>query len=530
MHSVLDPSPTIAGAQRRQVESRDPATGEVWRRFPSPTATEVAESIQRARAAQPAWRALSTKARARSIRNFHRVLYRRRWEVAELIERENGKPAAEAMLAEVLVVLGIARYYARVATKVLRARTIRPKDPALIRKQVRVEHAPYGVVGVISPWNYPLQLAAGVVLPALAAGNAVILKPSEYTPSSGALLGDMLVEAGVPREIIQVVPGDGVVGAALIEGGVDKVFFTGSSATGQRVALACAARMIPCVLELGGSDPAIVLDDAHIDMAVRGLVWARFSNAGQTCVAPKRLFVHAQIYDEFLARLTSAVTALRVAPPSSRACDVGPLIRPWQAEHLQAQLAEATARGARVVGSGTRDDLLPEGFFAPTVLAGVTADMRVMREESFGPLLPVMKFSSDDEAVMLANDTSFGLSASVWTRDVARGRAIAARLDVGSVVINDANVNAAISEAPHGGVKGSGTGRSHGHEGLLECVRTKTVITDVLSGWGEPWWFDSAERRDDLDAFARFAHGRSLSERISGMSRALRMFLRARKG
>jgi succinate-semialdehyde dehydrogenase/glutarate-semialdehyde dehydrogenase len=530
MHSVLDPPPIdAAGTERRPVESRDPATGELWRRVSSASHTDVADAVARARAARAAWTSLSTRRRADHLRGFRRVLFRRRWEMAELIERENGKPAAEAMVAEVLSVLDMARYYARVAPRLLRPRALRPGDPAVMRKKVRIHREPFGVVGIIAPWNYPLLLSAGIALPALVAGNAVILKPSEYTPSSGLLLGEMLREAGVPADVVQLLPGDGAVGAALIDCGVDKLFFTGSTATGQRVALACGARMIPCVLELGGSDAAIVLDDAHLDRAVRGIVWGRFSNAGQTCVAPKRLLVSAAVYDELMARLTSEVEALRLAPPAGGACDVGPLIRPWQGEQLRAQLADATAGGAWVVASTPRAETLHEGFFPPTILAGVTPDMRVMREETFGPLLPVMKVSSDDEAIGVANGSSFGLSASVWTRDAVRARRIAARLEVGSVVINDVGVNAAISEAPHGGVKGSGTGRSHGEEGLLECVRSKTVISDTL-GWGEPWWFSySPEQRRDLDAFARFAHGRGLRERLSGVSRSLRMFFRARR-
>jgi succinate-semialdehyde dehydrogenase/glutarate-semialdehyde dehydrogenase len=531
MHSVLDPAPLdAAGTERRPVESRDPATGELWRRYSSASHTDVADAVRRARVALPQWSALSPRQRGAHLRRFRRVLFRRRWEMAELIERENGKPAAEALLADVLPVLDMARYYARLAPRLLRSRALRPRDPALIRKKVRIHREPYGVVGIISPWNYPLLLSGGIVLPALAAGNAVVLKPSEYTPSSGLLLGEMLAEAGVPADVVQVLPGDGAVGAALIECAVDKLFFTGSTTSGQRVALACAARMIPCVLELGGSDAAIVLDDAHLDRAARGIVWGRFSNAGQTCVAPKRLLVSAAVYDEFLARLTRWVLALRLSPPAGGACDVGPLIRSWQGELLRAQLADATAGGAWIVAASERAETLHDGFFPPTVLAGVTPDMRVMREETFGPLLPVVKVSSDDEAVAIANASSFGLSASVWSGDAGRAARVAARLEVGSVVINDVGVNAGMSDAPHGGVKGSGSGRAHGEEGLLECVRSKTVISDTL-GWAEPWWFSyTPELRRDLDAFARLAHGGSLGERLSGMSRSLRMLFRARKG
>jgi acyl-CoA reductase-like NAD-dependent aldehyde dehydrogenase len=508
------------------VESRDPATGEVWRRFEPLAPSDVASAVERARSAQPAWRARSVRERARVLRAFHRVLYRRRWEVADLLQRENGKPAAEAMLAEVVLVLDMARYYARIAPRVLRTRRLRPRNPALFRKRLHIVQEPFGVVGIIAPWNYPLLLAAGQVLPALVAGNAVVLKPSEYTPSSGVLLAEMLREAGVPDDAVQVLPGDGVIGAALVDAGVEKVYFTGSNVTGQRVALACAARMIPYVLELGGSDPAIVLDDAPLDAAVRGIVWGRFANAGQTCTAPKRVIVSAAVYDRVVNGLARAVATLRLGPASA-ASDVGPLIRPWQAAELRAQLDDAIARGARVIASTPRADTLHEGYFPPTVLVDVTPDMRVMRDETFGPLLPVVKVASDDEAIAVANRTSFGLSASVWSRDGARARRVAARLEAGAVVLNDAIMNAGIAELPHGGVKGSGTGRSHGEAGLLECVHPKTVMSDLAPSLGAPWWFAYPERmREMLDAFTRVAHGEHVLERISGIPDTLRMLLR----
>ncbi len=284
--------------------------------------------------------------------------------------------------------------------------------------------------------------------------------------------------------------------------------------------------MIPYVLELGGSDPAIVLDDAPLDAAVRGIVWGRFANAGQTCTAPKRVIVSAGVYDEVVDRLARAVSTLRLGPATA-GCDVGPLIRPAQAAQLQEQLDDATARGARAIASASRSDSLDDGFFPPTLLVDVTPEMRVMHEETFGPLLPILKAADDEDAITLANRTSFGLSASVWSRDAARARRVADRLEAGAVVLNDTTMNAGIAELPHGGVKGSGTGRSHGEAGLLECVRPKAVLTDLAPTLGAPWWFAyPARMREMLDAFTRFAHGATVLERLSGIPGTLRMLLR----
>ncbi|MEP6692075.1 MAG: aldehyde dehydrogenase family protein [Gemmatimonadaceae bacterium] len=512
---------------RRAVEARDPATGVVWRSFECASVQDVARAVERARAAQPAWGALGPRERARAIERFRRVLYRRRAEVAELICRENGKPPAEAMAAEVMLVLDFARYYRKRAPRLLRARSLTPSNMAFWRKRVRITHEAFGVIGVISPWNYPFMLAAAQVLAALAGGNAVVLKPSEFTPATGEMLGLLLREAGVPANVMQVVTGDGSAGAALVESGVDKLFFTGSNATGQRVALACAARMIPCVLELGGSDPAIVLDDAHLANTASGIAWARFSNAGQTCVAPKRVFVVDAVYDAFLARLATTVAALKVGAGATSGTDVGPMIRPQQRAVLEAQLADALARGARVVATARHEAAGDDGFFPPTVLADVTPEMRVMREETFGPLLPVVRVRDADDAVRQANASPFGLSASVWGRDTRRAARVGEGIQAGSVTINDAIIQAGMADAPHGGVKQSGMGRSHGEAGLLECVQTKTVIVDLLPNVREPWWFGyGAEQAKGLDAFVRMWHAPSILERAGGVWRSIRMLVR----
>jgi succinate-semialdehyde dehydrogenase/glutarate-semialdehyde dehydrogenase len=519
--------PAVSAERARNAESRDAATGEVWRRFESADAGEVGAMVARARAAQPAWRSLGIAERVRVLDRFHRLLFEARSDVAALISRENGKPASEAMAAEVLVALDFARYHAREAPRLLRAERRRATGLAMWRKRLTIEREPYGTIAVISPWNYPFMLAAGVIIPALVAGNAVVLKPSELTPSTGERLVELLHEAGVPRGVCQVAQGAGETGAALCDAPVDKVFFTGSVATGRRVAAACARRLVPCVLELGGSDPAIVLDDAPLAHAARGIAWGRFSNCGQTCVAPKRVFVEAGVHDRFVELLADEVRRLRVGAGESR--EVGPLIRPSQRAALDRQMADALARGA-TVRARAEDASAGEAYFAPTVLTHVAPGSLVLREETFGPLLPVVPVRDEGEAIALANASDFGLSASVWTGSAERGRAVAERLEAGTVAINDSAVTAGMADVPHGGVKASGTGRSHGAEGLLECVRTKTVVEDRLATWGQAWWFGyRPERADQLDAFARLAHGRGLAERLGGLAGTVRLVMGARR-
>jgi acyl-CoA reductase-like NAD-dependent aldehyde dehydrogenase len=516
----------------RMVESRDPATGEVWRRWPAATPDEVHAAVERARAAQRDWAARPAGDRAQVIDRFHALLHSRRTEMATTIMRENGKPISEALGTEVMIVLDQARFVAREAPRVQApGRWRRPEGLPMWRKRMRVEHHAFGTVAVISPWNYPLMLAAGIIMPALATGNAVVHKPSEFTPGTALLLAELLHEAGVPQGVLETIIGDATAGAALTASAVAKVFFIGSVGTGRKVAAACATRLVPCVLELGGSDPAIVLDDADVRTAASGIAWGRFSNAGQTCVAPKRVFVTAPAYDAFLQALETAVRALRVGPGSAPETDVPPLVRPSQLETLQAQLDDALRRGARIAAQAViPPGLLAGAYFPPTVLVEVPEDARVLREETFGPLLPVVRVRDEHDAVARANASPFGLSASVWSRDAARALRVAGRLEAGSVTINDVLITAGMADVAHGGVKESGTGRSHGLAGLMECVQSRTIVADRFGSWRQPWWFGyGSEHAADYDAFARLAHSRSAGERLSGLARTLRLMFRPQR-
>lgn len=495
--------------------------------------TAVNTALRSARAAQPAWALRSPRERGEVLRRFHDVLYRRRHEVADLITRESGKPLTDALGVDVFVSLDFVRWTAKAAPRFLASRWRRVDGLMFWRKRVRFEKKPLGVIGVITPWNYPFFLPTASVLPALACGNAVLLKPSEFTPVSAGILQEIFREAGLPEGVLQVVQGDGAVGAALVRAGVDKIIFTGSGPVGRKIAVACAEQMIPCSLELGGSDAAIVLADADVRHAADGITWTRFANAGQTCVAPKRVFVEAGAYDAFLAATCRAVAALQVGAGHDVRTEIGPMIHQDAADLLTAQRDDAIARGARVVATAALPSAADVGrgaFVAPTVLTDVDDTMRVMREETFGPLLPIVKVKDADEAVARANATSFGLSASVWTRDRARGLAVASRLEAGTVLLNDATSVVGMPDVPYGGVKGSGLGRLHGDAGLAACVQSTPIVDDLFMNWHQPWWFRyGARHRALLEAFGRVAHGATLAERLRGVPGIIRMLL-TRKG
>jgi acyl-CoA reductase-like NAD-dependent aldehyde dehydrogenase len=478
----------------RKIASTNPATGATLREFECTSEPEVQAVIAGAHLAQPAWAGLGVLDRIAILRKFQLLLHRKKSEVAELVTREAGKPYVEALLTEVLVVLDAARFLIEHSYRLLRDEPVPHGNLAMKAKSGRLLREPYGVIGIISPWNYPFSIPATESLAALVAGNAVVLKPSEFASLSAFELAALFHEAGVPKGIFQVVPGDGDTGAALIGAAapgatIDKLVFTGSVPTGKRIAQAAAARLLPVVLELGGKDPMLVLDDADIEISSSGAVWGAFMNAGQACLSVERCYVHRSLYQPFLEACVRKTGQLRVGNGMDPETDVGPMIHAGQLLSVEAQVEDARSLGAQVLAGGKRLAALGPNFYAPTVIAGVTREMRIMREETFGPLLPVMPFDCDDDAVQLANDSEYGLAASVWTRDAVRGEAVARRIQAGTVMVNDVVSCFGISEAPHGGVKASGAGRSHGRLGLEEMVRTKYLDCDRLPRIEKVWWY-----------------------------------------
>src|SRR5580698_4808986 len=505
----------------RKVASVNPATGETLREFEAAADAEVHATVVRARAAQPAWNQTDVRGRVAVLRKFQRLLHEKKSEVATLITREAGKPVVEALLTEIMVVLDATRFCVDNAFAFLHERPVPHGNLAMKTKVGRILREPYGVIGIISPWNYPFSIPATESLSALVAGNAVVLKPSELTSLTALQLASLLHEAGVPQDIFQVIVGDGPTGSALLNAEIDKLVFTGSVATGKRIAQGAAARLLPVVLELGGKDPMLVLDDADVDVASSGAVWGAFVNAGQTCLSVERCYVHRSLYQEFLRACVEKTKKLRVGHGLDIENDVGPMIHQRQLRIVEAHVEDAVARGARVLTGGSRSQELGENFYRPTVLADVTHEMRIMREETFGPVLPVMAFDSDDEAVRLANDSEYGLAASVWTRDRARGERLARRIKAGTVMVNDVVSCFGISEAPHAGVKSSGVGRAHGRFGLEEMVRLKYLDSDLVPGMKKVWWYrygTSFSRQ--MEGFIDFQFARGLGERVRGMLRA----------
>jgi acyl-CoA reductase-like NAD-dependent aldehyde dehydrogenase len=516
----------IPQAKARMIASLNPATGEVLREFACAEEDEVLAAVTGAGSAQPAWCDLGLRKRIAIMREFQRRLHERKSEIAGVITREAGKPRAEALVTEVLVVLDAARFLVDHAHRLLADEPVPHGNLATKLKRGRLVREPYGVIGIISPWNYPFSIPATETLAALVAGNAVVLKPSEFTSLAALELRSLLYAAGVPENVFQVILGDGATGAALLHSplshrGIDKLVFTGSVATGKRIAAAAAERLLPVVLELGGKDAMLVLDDANVDVASSAAVWGAFVNAGQACLSVERCYVHRSLYEQFLTACAEKTNKLRVGHGEDRETDVGPLIHERQLRTVEAHVEDAKAHGAKVLAGGARFPELGKNFYRPTVLADVTHQMRIMREETFGPVLPVMAFDSADEAVRLANDSEYALAASVWTRDSKRGERLARRIQAGTVMVNDVVSCFGISEAPHGGWKASGIGRAHGRFGLEEMVRLKYLDVDLMLAMKKVWWYGYGERfARQMEGFLDFQFARGLRQRVSGALRA----------
>jgi len=505
----------------KQLTSVNPATGEVLREIDCASDGDVQAAVARARAAQAAWQELGLRRRVAILREFQRKLHQSKSEIAEAITREAGKPLAESLVTEVLVVLDAARFLIDNAWRLLRDEPVPHGNLATKLKNGWLVREPHGVIGIISPWNYPFSIPATETLAALVAGNAVVLKPSELTPLVALELAKLLHASGVPEDVFPVVIGEAPAGAALLRCPIDKLVFTGSVATGKRIATAAAERLLPVVLELGGKDPMLVLDDADVDVASSAAVWGAFVNAGQACLSVERCYVHRSLYQSFVNACAEKTSQLRVGDGMHSRTDVGPMIHERQVRIVESHVEDAKARGARVLVGGTRLPDLGANFYAPTVLAGVTHDMRIMREETFGPVLPVMAFDSDDEAVRLANDSEYGLAASLWTRASARGEKLARRIHAGTVMVNDVISCFGISEAPHGGVKASGVGRTHGRFGLDEMVRKKYLDIDRMPGMKKVWWYGYGESfRWNMEGFLDMQFARGLGRRLRGAFRA----------
>lgn len=475
------PSGNIIGGK---INNSGPASGAPLPPVAVATVGDVRDAVARARRAQRNWAALSFRARKRALLRVRDVLYDHTDELIDLLMRQNGKPRFEA-LHEVLSIIDFAHYFSTRAEKILRRRRIWLHLLWPLKRSY-VEYVPRGVVGIISPWNFPLWIPIGDVLMALAAGNAVVLKPSEWSPHTSLRAKELFDEAGIEPDLFQVVCGAADVGAELVDSAPDMIMFTGSTASGRKVAGACGERLIPFIAELGGKDPVIVLPDSDLELAARHVVNGAFYNCGQACASMERVLVHDSIIEPFVERVVDLTESLRLGDPSAVGpahTDLGPLMIPSQLEVVERHVADAVGKGARVLTGGRRPTQGLRGrFYEPTILLDVTDDMLCWSQETFGPLMPIRSYSEIDEAIEMANATPYGLNAYVYGGSTSRAEELAMKLEVGSVVINDFLVNAGAPETPWGGVKGSGMGRIHGIEGLRDMCEVRHVLAPRI-----PW-------------------------------------------
>src|SRR5712692_7614103 len=509
------------------VPSINPATGQVIACFERTSPERVSEIVFRARAAQSTWAKLPIRERCAKLRGLRERIMAARNDLADAVVRESGKPRVEALFADVFVALDSAEYWSKNAANTLRTQRVPHHSTAAKAKRGYLACDPLGVVAVISSWNYPLAIPVSQIIPAVVAGNAVVCKTSDFTPQCGALIEKLFIDAGFPKDLVKIVQGGGEVGQALIDASPDKVMFTGSVATGRRVAEACAKKLIPSVLELGGKDAMIVLADADLGVASSAVVWGSYTNCGQVCLSVERLFVEQAVADEFIALCVEKTKKLRLGPGSDPSTDVGPLIRPQHVQRMRDLIQDAVARGAKVLcGGNARPDLGPN-FFEPTVIIGIDSTMKLFQEETFGPILAMQTVRDAEEAVTRANDSPFALAASVWTSNAACGQAIAKRLRAGAVMVNDAISYFGIAEAPHGGCGASGWGRTHGKAGLLEMVQMKYIDSDRLRRREKPWWYRyGADLERAADAFLQFEFSGSLGAKLRNARSAMKTFFR----
>jgi acyl-CoA reductase-like NAD-dependent aldehyde dehydrogenase len=507
MASITEPVTTPRNGATISVEN--PATGAVVGEIPIMSATEIAELAARARAAQPGWEAMGFEGRAKVLRRAQKWMIDNAERIIGVVVSESGKTDEDAQLADYGYPVSALGFWAKQAPKYLADERVPSwNNPVAIGKKLIVRYAPIGVVGVIGPWNYPITNNFGDCIPALAAGNSVILKPSEVTPLSSLLMEQMMRECGAPEGVFQVATGDGSTGAALIAH-VDCLMFTGSSATGKAVMKAAADALIPCYLELGGKDPMIVCADANLERAANAAAFYSMNNAGQVCISVERVYVEEPVYDRFVELVTKEVQGLRQgAPAGPGTVDVGAVTFPPQYDIVTEHVSDAVAKGARILTGGHGSS---EGgrFYEPTVLVDVDHSMKIMSEETFGPTLPIMKVPDVEEAVRLANDSTYGLQASVWTSDVARGEAVARRIEAGVVCVNDAQINYTALNLPMGGWKASGLGTRHGAGGIRKYTKTQSLLVTRRAFKREPFMFPyKASRTRTLRRVLSWLYGR----------------------
>jgi acyl-CoA reductase-like NAD-dependent aldehyde dehydrogenase len=492
----------------RTITSTSPATGEYLGTVNALTHEQAKEAVRRARRAAKTWSQTSIGVRAQYLKRANDYIYANFDEIVALISKENGKPRVEAEVTDLLPVIYHNLYFAKHSKKLLAERSISMPLWNLVGKSSTMRHVPWGVIGIIAPWNYPFGIPMTQIAMALMAGNTIVIKPSSSVPLIGEKIREIWDAAGLPEGVLQVIQGAGRLGEALIDEPVDRLIFTGSVPIGRHLAKLAAAKLLPITLELGGKDPAIVLEDANLDATTSGILWGAMANAGQTCAGIERVYVARPIFDAFVAQLVEKAETLRVGADHDFDVDIGAITSRSQLESIDDQVRQAIEQGAKVETGGHIVEDCCGDFYAPTVLTNVKHGMPIICEENFGPVLPVMAFDTVEEAIALANDSRFSLSASVWSRDTKKARRVAQSLIAGTITINDSLYTYALAETPWGGFGDSGTGKTHGSEGLLEMTRPVHVSFDRVPWLKKPWWYPyDAKIRDTFDGAVNLLAG-----------------------
>lgn len=521
-----------------EIVSISPATGEEIGRVSIASLSEVTQALGRARNCFAGnWSRTSFDERKNLVFKAREVILDELDAIARLIASETGKPFGEAIAMEIAPVLDLMQWIARRAEKILRPRRRNIGLYALLGRSSQIIYKPLGVVGIIPAWNYPFSIPLGEAVAALMAGNTVIIKPSELTPLTGLKIGEIFDKAGFPAGSVQILTGGGNVGDALVRSGPDKILFTGSVATGKRILAAAAEKMTPVVLELGGKDPMIVFADANLELAAEAAIWGAFCNSGQSCSSVERLYVEEPVAAELTQKIVEKARRLRQGDPLSEDVSLGSMTSERQISIVENHVNDFLEAGAKVLIGGRRNPAFDSSrqnlFYEPTVIADARNDMRPMQEETFGPTLPIATFKTEEEAVRLANDSQFGLTASVWTRDYRRARRVAERIDAGTVCINEVLYTHGIGQTPWGGFKDSGRGWTHGEEGLFELVHPQHIHTNRFAVLPDAWWMPySPIAVETFRGFARkFASGSLLKTALllPQLIKRLRELLDARK-
>lgn len=485
--------------------SYNPATNEEIGRVENTSAEDVQIAVEKSREAFLKWRETSFATRKKFVMKARQVILDELDEIALLISNESGKPIAEALSMEIAPVLDLMQFFAKNAKKLLKPRKINIGLYGLLGRTSKIVYQPLGVVGIIPAWNYPFSIPLGEVVMSLMAGNTVVLKPSELTPFVGLKIGGIFEKVGLPENVVQIITGAGETGAALVNSAPDKIMFTGSVATGKKIAESAAKNLTSVVLELGGKDAMIVFKDANLELAANGAIWGAFCNSGQSCSSVERLYVEESVAEELTQKIVEKTKKLQQGAGNIESTDIGAMSSQRQLEIVKDHVESFEKDGAKILTGGKSNNL----FFEPTVISGAKNSMRAMQEETFGPTLPIATFRTEEEAIKLANDSEFGLTASVWTRDLQKGKRVAEKIEAGTVCVNEVLYTHGIGQTPWGGFKNSGSGRTHGVEGLMELVQPQHIHINKIAILPNAWWMPyGANAIKTFKGFARhFASG-----------------------